>query len=187
MLDSANKSNQINYSTECPACHMQSLNSVAMDIEGFKICSHCYCTVLPWSKLQTIKRKVMFVSRKKWAEALNNAPIVELKPSCLTHNTPLTLSKLKDYGTLEAWQHESSDNNKCEMIIVTPVVMAEIMAGSTQIREKFSSTKHRSKEKWNPLAFIGKLFSGGEDDNIDDLLEDIQFQRKIAPALGLKK
>lgn len=169
--------------TTCQACGNQTLAQVEMEIPGFKICSICYCTQLPWSKLQTVKRELFFNSRKKWASALASAPNVELNPQCELHSVPMTLQKIREYGSMMAWQDPAED---CELMIIEPVVMAEILAGSTEVREEFTSSKYKSKAKWNPLAFVGVLFASKKDEDIDDLFEDIQFQRKIAPCLGLK-
>lgn len=168
----------------CHACGEKHLSTIQMEIDGFKICSNCYCTQIPWSKLQAVKREIFYRSRKLWADALKQAPQVELKPKCPIQGVDMKLLPIKEYGSTPAWQNPSEG---VEVMILEPAVMADILEGSTQIREEFTSSKYRAKTKWNPLAFVGNLFAGKKDDDLDDMFEDIQFQRKIAPALGLKK
>lgn len=169
--------------SKCHACDSETLSTVEMPILGFKICSTCYCTQLPWSKLQTVKRELFYKSRQKWAQALRQAPSIDLKPTCPNHSVALESIPIREYGQTLAWQDPSDE---CELMIIEPAVMAEILEGSTQVREEFTSSKYRAKTKWNPLAFVGNLFAGAKDEDLDDMFEDIQFQRKIAPCLGLK-
>lgn len=170
----------------CHACGADHLSSVQMEIPGFKICAACYCTQIPWSKLQTVKRELFFNSRKQWAHALRDAPPIAqppLTPKCPLHDVGMELLPIREYGATPAWQDPSEE---CEILIIEPHVMAEILEGSIQVREEFTSSKYKANTKWNPLSFIGNLFVSKKDDELDDLFEDIQFQRKIAPALGLK-
>ena len=167
----------------CPACGETCLSKVDMPIRQFSICSNCYCTQLPWSQLQAVKRELFFNSRKKWADALAKAPSVILNPKCSIHGSDLELKNIREYGSIKAWQEQ--DEN-CELMVIEPSVMVEILNGSTQVRETFKASKYQARNKWNPLAFIGKLFADKKDDDLDDLFEDIQFERKIAPCLGLE-
>ena len=165
---------------KCSFCKEKGVQELAISIERLYVCKSCNATFIPKNQLLALTRKVPPHSRLMWNKVLQKSKDVEVSAvEDLITGEDLVYAKIPDYSH-KCWQTAEPD-----LLHLQPSEFSKVLEINADISEEFSSS-YKSKSKKNPLAFLGRLFVNNTENQENEDLDQIQFERKIKPFLKVE-